>query len=112
MSNRIKRGVALWIVTLWVALFGICFSEEFGYLRDTPENADQAVEQALSLPADRVVYLSDELPGLFTPSGFMIAIEAVPLSPPQSVPFILRDSERTRPPSRVKLFQLLSTYRI
>ncbi len=56
--------------TAWVILFGVCFSEEFGYFYDTPESADQTVEQVFSSPVDRVTYGSDVLQGVPTSTGF------------------------------------------
>lgn len=112
MSDRKKKTVALCIVTAWVLLFGVCFSEEFGYLQDTPENANQTVEQALSIPVDRAVYISDELPGTPPSKGFIIAALTIhPQAERLAFP-ILSISERHGPLHGPKLFQFLSTYRI
>lgn len=112
MSDRNKKTVALCIVTAWVLLFGVCFSEEFGYLQDTPENADQTVEQALSIPADRVASASGEVPEASKFTGFINAAPIVSLQTAWSVDRMPLISQHHRPPGHTKLFQLLSTYRI
>jgi hypothetical protein len=113
MSNRLKKAVALGMMTVWILLFGVCFSEEFGYFQDTPESADQTVEQSLSSPVDRIVYTSDEWPERPASVGFT---SAAPLMNHSQTARLTRlslfVSEQQNSPGKPKLFQLLSTYRI
>ena len=52
LSGPTKRAVAVCVLASWVFLVGLCLSESFGYAENTPEHADQTVEQFLSSPAD------------------------------------------------------------
>ena len=112
MPEWMKRITALSVVTIWIPLFGICFSEEFGYFQDTPENADQSVEQIFSSPLEPVVHISDELPGVSTFTGFINATVVDFLQTARSVNPMLFNPQRHHPQSGPKLYQLLSTYRI
>lgn len=112
MPDRMKRTVALGVMALWVLLSGICFSEEFGYFQDTPESTDQTVEQALSIPADRVAYSPDELPGASKFTGIINTTLIVSLQTAWSVAPKPLISQHPGSPGHTKLFQLLSTYRI
>ncbi len=112
MPEWMKRITALSVATIWILLVGICFSEEFGYFQDTPENTDQSVEQILSTPLEPVVYISDELPGIPTFTGFINATVADSLQTARFVNPMLFIRQRHSPQSGPKLFQLLSTYRI
>lgn len=60
VSNGVKRLFAFILLTAWVLLSGVCFSEEFGFFTDTPECNDQIIEHALSIPPARVS-ISEEL---------------------------------------------------
>ncbi|NKE73524.1 hypothetical protein [Candidatus Manganitrophus noduliformans] len=113
MPDRLKKRIALLMVTFLVLLSGIGFFDEFRFLGDISGKADQVVEQSISSPADQAIYLSDDLPGSLTLSGFMIVMEISPLPPLQLTSFLFcKESKRNSHPSTIKLFQLLSTYRI
>lgn len=98
------------MVAVFVFLSGICFSEEFGYLQESPEKTHQAAEQALSHPVDRPVYLSDEQAGV--PASFMIpAIIELPETE-LLVDLVSLAQKYQPPPNTLKLFKLICTYRI
>ncbi len=112
MVDRGRKQVALLLLISLLFLSGICFSDEFSYLQGVSESAGQAVQQKTAFPGDPVAYLSDELPGTVTLSGFITVIEAAPFSTLQSVSFALQVPDWDHHPYTIKLFQLLSTYRI
>lgn len=107
-----KKTVALLVLTSWLLLAGICFSENLGYFDDTSEHSDQTVEQVFSSPVE---ISSHQLPELQI-STDLVGLAAVNGSPIlQSIPStfsILLTREDHSPSGNHRLFKLFSTYRI
>lgn len=114
MSDQIKRIVAVCVVAAWVSLFGVTMAEAFGYFHDTPEHADQTIEQVLSTPADDTISLSDQ----FTTVQHHVALISAVIDPdPHAAQLAYSIACRAvaqGPPLRhpPKLFQLFSVYRL
>jgi len=116
MSEGVKKLCALILLTSWVLLSGICFSEEFGYFNDGPEHEDQTIERAFSIPAERVS-ISSELRETLNAAR---AAASSLLNPFLALPFfsltilfvVLSTFEYFRPPGKYRLLAVLSILRI
>lgn len=101
-----KKAVVLLVLTSWIFLSGISFSENLGYFNDTSEHSDQTIEHVLSSPVDRPDNTSDELPDAFVFVGFMgiKVFQSTSINQPTSINYTYS--------GRFKLFHLHSAYLI
>lgn len=106
-----KRRIALGVLAAWIVLFGVCFAEHFGYAEDNPEAASQSVEQALSLPADRVTYAADEVPDGSRSLAHLAMGDPSPCPLRADHRLSPRSSDHS-PPSGTRLLHLFSTLRL
>ncbi len=109
-----KITVAVCLITVWIILWGICFSEGFDNLHNTDEFADQTIEQTLSSPVDLNHGNSNELLGMLIFVGFISMVIAVTdcLQTTQLTCQTTLISRYCGPPGWSRIFQFLSTYRI
>jgi len=106
-----KKSVALYVATILILLSGVCYSDEFEYLQNTPETAI-VIHQAIVILEDQNPYISDEYPGVPASNEFSSTPVAEHHLLERFTHSILLASVRRMAPIRNKLFQLLSTYRI
>jgi len=113
MPQQIQKNIARSLLIAWVFLWGHCLFEAFGYLRGTPEQADQSIEQILTAPADRVQNHLGELLQK-SPEPQFIGNAAPALPPPAEVLGLPVPFSSESPPlvAEPRLFQRFSNYRI
>lgn len=112
-SGKSAKLAAIWVITTLILCSGLAYAEDLGYFQDTPEHADQCIEQILSSSLKPAV---DES---FTSLTVHLAAQILPFG--QLMPTTLLPSAnifRFAPlsPSRLKtnltLHELHSIYRI
>lgn len=113
MPNRVRQGVAIVLAAFWVLLSGICFLDEFRFLEKNRQESVYSLKGASSLPVDRAVYIVDESPG----EPQFTAVVAYGAGQFRSEPLVLPRFVVSAPaevpsPTRHKLFQLFSVYRL
>ncbi len=113
MRRRTNRFVALGVAIVWTVLAAICISEQLGFNQNTQENADQSIERAFSMPADRVVHGLDVQPDAATGTLFFESIACPPLHTTGCVDLgLLAQRTEGAPPMGKNRLGFLSTYRI
>ena len=110
MPDRMKRTIAVCTMIGWVFLFGFSFSEVLEAIDNKLEcPEEELVETALSLLAEKTIFIWDEFPEIPTESMTVAAGNDLVIS------ISLKDSgnlQHDGSPPGPKVFKLLSTYRL
>jgi len=111
MPDPMKRIIALCAVLAWFLLFGFSYSEVLEVINDKLESPDEPFQQALSLSAEKQIFIwdkSSEMPK-FSELITVGVVNGVQTS------ISLNDSvnhQHPGAPSKSRLFKFLSTYRL
>lgn len=114
VNDRLEKVVALGALAAWVSLFCVHLIDERHDAKTGPDHEDQAVEQALTTPAEPDLHLSSGLPGTPLAPEFVSA----PVVPAVYLESIVRLTSLARafqePPPRfiAKRFAFFSIYRL
>ncbi len=115
--HQTQRVVALCVVTAWASLCYIHLADAVEDAQAGPEHIDVLVAQALAMPAEQSVSLSETQMGtaIVSPGRVSLSTPAVfdlpTLLTMCSVPS-LRVAEQPSPRAKLALFQLFSVYRL
>ena len=116
MTHRIKRTLALCVVTAWASLSCIHLADALEDAKEGPEPVDVLVAQALATPVEQSVSLSGEgFSASILPNRLVVSTPAV--LGVHALPTVYASPDLQvidGPPPRAKpsLFQLFSVYRL